>query len=651
MKALLPALFLGILTFWSGTFAGGATFSGAVSAHAVILAFCLLGAARWRDPLGLGSYGKWLLPALLVALGAGWWLGPVPRAGIVGLVLLPAFLLIPSAVAACWRRPSERRLGLAALGLVLGLVAALALVRWQVQGSPRAAMPLGHHNLLAVWLVIIWPVGLASLAGRGAGRRILGTLVGASAVAALAVTGSFLASCALLVQSLLAAIWWKRARPWLALALVVVWIGPGAARRGIEWLQKGPVALEGAAAIDGIPWSFERAARVLSGSDGSSRVRTGYARAGWRGSSRRPFLGWGPGSVPWTLGRFLEPVAGLHPASEVVGDLHSWPLQLGYETGAAGLALVAAIGWLFARRRHAELATTRETVLLQAALVGLGGGAVMLLGNAQVTVLALPAAVAVVAGAALACNPRPSRGAGRSAVGLGCLYLLPAALVLLPLERAHYFYQRAVAAETRSAALAHVRRASELDPAFPLYRARAAWLAAELGGPDAGLAEGARRAAVEAQHLAPLWLAAGVLGLEADQPWAEEALERARRLDPLSPLPAFHLLRARPASHDAVELGVEALAGDRRLGAAVFWEEHPELREAVLERLGREAPGAAAMLSARTAGPTVLLVQSMDVRPALSFSLFAFRRSPWPADFAPVEVRSERLSASPGSSS
>ena len=67
--------------------------------------------------------------------------------------------------------------------------------------------------------------------------------------------------------------------------------------------------------------------------------------------------------------------------------------------------------------------------------------------------------------------------------------------------------------------------------------------------------------------------------------------------------------------------------------------------------VGGEAPGAAAMLSSGTAGPTVLLVQSMDARPALSFSLFAFRRSPWPADFAPVEVRSGRLSASPGPSS
>ncbi len=93
------------------------------------------------------------------------------------------------------------------------------------------------------------------------------------------------------------------------------------------------------------------------------------------------------------------------------------------------------------------------------------------------------------------------------------------------------------------------------------------------------------------------------------------------------------------------------MAGDSRLGAAVFWEEHPELREAVLERLGREAPGAVSMLSTGTAGPTVLLVQSMDGRSALSFSLFAFRRSPWPADFAPVEVRSGRLSASPGPSS
>ncbi|MGB6365135.1 MAG: hypothetical protein WBG64_20925, partial [Thermoanaerobaculia bacterium] len=93
MKALLPALFLGLLTFSTGTFPGGATFAGASLTQAAALAFCLAAAASWRDPLGLGTRGRWLPLALVLVVAASWWASPVERAGRVGLLLLPAFLL------------------------------------------------------------------------------------------------------------------------------------------------------------------------------------------------------------------------------------------------------------------------------------------------------------------------------------------------------------------------------------------------------------------------------------------------------------------------------------------------------------------------------------------------------------------------------
>ncbi len=659
IKASLPALLLALLSFWSGTFAGGATFSGAVSAHLSVLVFCLLGAAGWRDPLGLGGAGKWLAPLLLLAVAASWWLGSVHRAGIVALLLLPAFLLMPAAVASCWPGERERRLGFGALCLLLGLVAAFALLRWQVQGSPRAAMPLGHHNLLAGWLVILWPLAMLPARRRG-GWGALAAIVGLLAAMALAASGSFLASCALVVQCLLAALWWKRARPWLALAVFLVWLGPPIVRVSLERLDHtesqavvpGPEASPTVPEVaePGLPPSqLERMLSVTGGSDRSKQARTVYASAGWRGLHERPLWGWGPGAVPWTITRLLKPAQGLNPASEIVGDLHSLPLQLAYEIGLIGIALSAAIAVLFGRRRLAELRRgggAEDKVMLQAGCVGLLGAVIVLAGSAPTHVLALPAAVALVAGTALAGGPQPppkTHRTHRAHAVLALLYALPVAFILVPFERAHRHYQQATIAADPHIALESVRRASALDPGFPLYRARAAWLAAELNGADEATADEALRAAEQAGAVAPLWLAAGALGLETDRPWAGEALECARTLDPLSPLPAFHLLRARSGGPDAVELGALALNAEPLLGTALFWEEHRELYRRVLERSGRDSVLADRLGSAGGDGPTVLLALSMDRESAVSFSLYGFRRSPWPADLAPVELRVERL--------
>jgi O-antigen ligase len=636
VKTLLPALFLGLLTFSTGTFPGGATFAGASLTQAAALAFCLVAAASWRDPLGLGTRGRWLPLALVLVVAASWWASPVERAGRVGLLLLPAFLLLPAAVAECWRGADERRRGIAAISLLTAATALWALVDWGLRGYPRAAMPLGHHNLLAGWLVLVWPLSLPAALRPGTGRwPALAAL--ALTVPALLGTGSLVGLLALAIQLLLVSWWWRPLRIWLlGSALVTALL---LAPRGVG---------------------------VLFGTDLSAGARSVYWHAGWRGVVSRPLLGWGPGSVPWTVGDHIWSMSGVSPPSEIVGDLHSLPLQVLYELGLVGLLLSSGLFVWFVVRRSGERIIAADGQLLQASLVALVGGVVFFLGNAPLAVTALPAAAALVAGAALA-SGRESKAPNLTAVGknlylspnppraravLLVAYVLPVALFLIPLDRAQFHYQCATTAADDTTALHQVTRAQEIDPAFPLYRARAALLQERLQGPTAEIARQARLAAEQAPGVGPLWLAAGTLGRRADESWAAEALERAWQLDRLSGLVAFHLMRAKTGRPQAVALGAHALLTEPRLAAAVYWEEHQELWDAVIEeihaRTAKIGPKLEPLVRERpvppeSGEPVVLLALTLDEVPAVSFSLYAFRRSPWPTALAGVPLRSSRL--------
>ena len=117
-------------------------------------------------------------------------------------------------------------------------------------------------------------------------------------------------------------------------------------------------------------------------------------------------------------------------------------------------------------------------------------------------------------------------------------------------------------------------------------------------------------------------------------------------LDPLSPLPPFFLLQAGPDRADMVELGARALAAEPKLAAAVFWEARPELLAAARARLGWPAspgPSTESAAGARGDQSIVFLTLGLDREAAVSFSLFAFRRDPWPVDLAPVGLRLNRL--------
>ena len=158
---------------------------------------------------------------------------------------------------------------------------------------------------------------------------------------------------------------------------------------------------------------------------------------------------------------------------------------------------------------------------------------------------------------------------------------------------------------------------------------------AELENAAGDPAAAALQAARLAGGLAPLWLEAGFLGQRIGAPWAADALERAQRLDPLSPLASFHLMMARRGDPEAVTLGSRAVRADPRLARASFWHDHRDLASRVAAATGMHLPDPRAL----SATEPQMLTLILDREPAVSFSLYAFRRSPWPGRLAPAELR------------
>ncbi|HEX3552043.1 MAG TPA: O-antigen ligase family protein [Thermoanaerobaculia bacterium] len=632
MAGLVPALLLALFGAWIGTFAWGAAAPAGAAAAVSLLATLFWIGAPWRDPLRLGSAGRLLPAALWLAVAASAWASPVPRAGRVAVLLLPAFLGLPAAVARCWRREADRRRGLRALALVVAGVALWALLDWWLLGSPRPAMPLGHHNLLAAWLVILLP--LAVLAAREPGPwRLSGLAAGGLALLAILASRSLAGFAALALEAVVGfgsrgGGGGERQRRWWAILLALALL--------VSFVQ------------------LPRVLRIASGQDPSTRARSAYWQAGWQGFMARPLLGWGPGAAAWTAAAFLDPIPGVNPWGEAVGELHSLPVQLAYELGLTGLLLALAVPVLFFARRTAERQEGRDPGLLAAGLLGLGGGAVAALGSGALAVTALPVAAAVAAGAALAGSGR-GRARPESPWPVR-IYAVTVLLALAPLEIAHWRYDRAVAADFAGHAAraeSELAEALRLDPSFPLYPVRLALLRNRRPGEDAAAtAELARRGAVAGRGVPPLWLVAGVLGYSAQRPWAGVALDRACRLDPLNPFPPFYQVLVEPGAAPAAERGAHALLAEPRLAAAVFWQRHPELLGRTLEAVrgwpGVDAGWKQALAAAippleQRQGSTVRLSLGIDTGQGVPVSLALFRRRPWKAEWDLVQLHAALL--------
>ncbi len=563
-----------------------------------------------------------------------------------------------------------------------------------------ALAPLGHHTLLATWLATLLPLALLPLRERSAWRW-LGAGAGALGVAGVVAGGSLAGGAALACEALAAALWLARRSAGARLPGSSRAPRAGAELRSWRRLAGGLALLGMALAASQLP----RLARIVARQDASALARGVYLQAGWNGWRERPWLGWGPGSAPWTAAWFLAPRPGLNPWGEAVGELHSLPVHLAYETGAIGLLSALLAFGAFMACRWTERRAASDPGLLAAGCLGLAGAAVASLGTAAIAVPALPLAAAVAAGAALAGgaaagpptsstvggppasspvggppasspagDPPASSTAGSppasSAAGPGgdrdrrgpwhpswaaCIYGLAAATALLPAELARLHYGRAVAegqAGRLPAAASELRDAVRLDPRFPLYRMRLALLreGGAAGQSDAAMAFAAAR---DGNGVGLLWLVAGILGLADRQVWPPMAFEQACALDPLSALPPFYLAVSAPDAAPAPRLGARALLANPRLMAATFWEGREPLFRRTLEEV-RRWPGvdagwklallrAAPAASARR-GAVVDLALTIDPdRFNQATSLVLFSRLPWLTHWRILRLRAELL--------
>ena len=625
LPALWPALLLALFGGWCGTVYYGAAASAVIAGHVALLATVAWG---WRgfDPLRLGARGKALLPLVwlwfLLAMRAS----PASRAGWLAVSLLPAFLALPSAVARCWREEEARRRGLLAVAIVAGLAGTTAIAGMVWQGSARAAQPLGNAVVLGSVLATLTPLVLAvALSARGR-LRVVAWAALACAVAGLLGTRSVAAIAAVVVGAAIALPHGRRR--WLLVPLVA----------GV--LVLGP-----------------RLGRLATGEDGSLQARTSYWLGGLRGIAERPLFGWGPGATAWTLAPFARPRPGANPPGEAIADLHSLPLQLGYELGLPGLGLAMLLAGAFGRARMREQSHAGATDLRRGALAGLAAGSTALVAGPTLGTTAPWVVLAVVAGAALAtakpaveegASPPPRRRPWSALLGRpGWLYAAIALLLLLPLDAAVVCYDLA-----RRAAPASARRlmtlAVELDPDQPLYRARLGWMAQSAHERANALAAAAAAVpGVPALQLSAGW-AAEIAGRSGDR-----YLELACAGDPLFGPPPFLLVEAHPDAPWAARLGARAVLTDPPLLAAIFWEGHPELLAAVLREAARwdgvDAGFREAVLNAAASldrkghiEPVWVEVDDpRNVSHSLHVSLNVFRRLPWKASLGLVPVRAD----------
>lgn len=672
---------------WLGSFAGGAKASSVALGALIVGSTAMLGA--WRvgvmDPLALMAgwrsgktrigVGRWLSLGAYVFVGLvalSRWMSPVPRVGLLwpSMILLGVFAI--SAVAWSLGRPARRVAGRWVLACGVLFVSTWALVDW-LGGSPRPAAPLGHHNLLAIWLVVLWP--LALLPGRVADVAGLSSAAPARSGAPPS-TGRQVVDGAVLATAAMALLASRSLAGAIAFGVQLLWIARASSLPG----QKRRVAhfgLLGVAMVAAVGWR-RIAAWLGGGVDHSLSARWEYAQAAWAGWVERPVWGWGPGSSAWTLHLHLDGTR-LAPG-QVVTDAHALTLDLLYELGLVVVfAALLIVAWL--RRTRAEALPEGHrgkrggwSAATATSMVGMG---VLSLGAGWFDVAALWVLLPFVLGCRLAVVPAgvssrvPATWQRWSAVGLVLVAIWP----LLGPIRAQRLQEQArqTASSAPEQANEMLARASALDAPHPLIRmdlARSQWAMRGIRSELAEAAvENALLAAEAAPGLAPLHLEAG--GRWAD--WAltdpegaarsglEEralaALNAACDLAPQDGLAPFlgaivgEPLRKSPL----IDRLARALLAEPRLLVTPELLARPDLRRVAVDRItGLDVVplGWRAALVEAEAGLPSEAVGVLEARPLelvtddlgeISLSLFAFRRTAPPSVVARVLVDGSRL--------
>lgn len=358
-----------------------------------------------RRPLALPSRAwTWTallaIVALLASALASPWRGPSLRWAAPLLGGIAFFAVVFDWLHADAERAVERRMQLPALLTVcLAAVALVGLAMWIAWRPPaglgealaiRNAYPLGHSNYTAGLALLLLPCAVAVARRGDESAHLTGLMSALLAVALLFTSGSRAGVVSLVVLAaggLASAPLAPKRKLLLALLLVVA---------GAVFVAANPRTRAFLAPAD------PAAAPNLSNVQRSAMLQGGLLMG-----LDRPLLGWGPGTVPLAYPRFR---ASLDGGVENALQLHSAPVQLWAELGAAGVGVALALLVLVACGARAN----------PAAAVALAGYAVFALFDWQLDVpvfaCAIAALAALVAGPPVATSPLLGRVLGGAAL-------------------------------------------------------------------------------------------------------------------------------------------------------------------------------------------------------------------------------------------
>ena len=284
-KSLLPSAFPGIV-LTSFAFGGGFYSGASWTVWGLWLVLALAALVKGPETLsgmGLGGPLRWLVGALALAAVASWASSSFPRAGSSALLLLPLVVQI-AGLMSLDTLAALRRAGHGIL-LATFVVSVWAVVDLGLEGSGEgilpAAMPLGHHNLLALWLVPLIPAAWVAgwmQPGRPRSYTVSTRAVLVVAVIALLATRSLSGWIGLVVGGLALV----QARRWMS-----------APERERPRLGARGVALLIAVIV--VAASTPRWSSVLSGHDVSSQARARLCSRRHRRLSRRTHAWLGTG--------------------------------------------------------------------------------------------------------------------------------------------------------------------------------------------------------------------------------------------------------------------------------------------------------------------------------------------------------------------
>jgi tetratricopeptide (TPR) repeat protein len=425
---------------------------------------------------------------------------------------------------------------------------------------------LGHANLTATFLNLLWPIALARAA---APQRVLGRAAWGAQTAAMLAVLFFTSS---------RAGWLAAALALAALAALVLLRQGGSAWQ--RWRRRAArgrwlMSLAGLAVLAAVAALLAAQSQHITHGPLFSSRQTFWMVA-WRMFQLQPLTGAGPDLFTWFYSRWVPA-----PPQWFAPHAHSLIMQLLGGSGLIGLAALAVFAAASVRRLWQHWQHSTDPLLLAGCLAGLAAVAFQHVFDYLLGSTVMVFVVVVVLALALTAGGHSTSGRPYSAAALWPALVVPLAVAAFALRGAAWNDQglALAAAGDWPAAARAFERAAQADPRLTLYWQHAAYAYSRAGEPALALPLWQRAA-----HDDPYWplLPASVGVLSGDR----VALQTAQTLN--QGRSALFALNEGALAEGAGQAAAARLAFKQALdlqpaaAAALFWQQAP-LRQQVLD--------------------------------------------------------------------